>query len=99
VSAAHDLPVIVKHDRRYKDGHPQQAIETEAMTRISPAKSRPNETDLAHVRGQLRLAEMKYLRLHAVKGALGMSGEDVRYFELKLQAEIARWRDAERALL
>ena len=27
----HDLPVIVKHDRRYKDGRPHEAVETEAL--------------------------------------------------------------------
>jgi hypothetical protein len=29
--SAHNLPVIVKHDRRYKDGRPHEAIETEAI--------------------------------------------------------------------
>jgi hypothetical protein len=29
--AAHDLPVIVKRDRRYKDGRPHEAVETEAI--------------------------------------------------------------------
>jgi len=28
----YDLPVIVKHDRRYKDGRPHQAVETEAIS-------------------------------------------------------------------
>jgi len=28
----HDLPVIVKHDRRYKDGHAHEAVETEAIS-------------------------------------------------------------------
>jgi hypothetical protein len=27
----HRLPVIVKHDRRYKDGRPHEAVETEAL--------------------------------------------------------------------
>ena len=27
----HNLPVIVKHDRRYKDGRPHEAVETEAL--------------------------------------------------------------------
>jgi hypothetical protein len=27
----YDLPVIVKHDGRYKDGHPHEAVETEAL--------------------------------------------------------------------
>ena len=27
----YDLPVIIKRDRRYKDGHPHEAIETEAL--------------------------------------------------------------------
>ncbi len=29
--SAHRLPVIVKHDRRYKDGRPHEAVETEAI--------------------------------------------------------------------
>ena len=29
--AAHRLPIIVKRDRRYKDGHPHEAVETEAL--------------------------------------------------------------------
>src|SRR5262245_55303399 len=28
----YDLPVIVKHDRRYKDGRPHEAVETEAIS-------------------------------------------------------------------
>jgi hypothetical protein len=28
---AHELPVIIKRDRRYKDGRPHQAVETEAL--------------------------------------------------------------------
>jgi hypothetical protein len=28
----YSLPVIVKHDRRYKDGHPHEAVETEAIS-------------------------------------------------------------------
>jgi hypothetical protein len=28
----YDLPVIIKHDRRYKDGRPHQAVETEAIS-------------------------------------------------------------------
>jgi hypothetical protein len=28
---AHSLPVIIKHDRRYKDGRPHEAVETEAI--------------------------------------------------------------------
>jgi len=28
----YDLPVIVKHDRRYKDGRPHEAVETEALS-------------------------------------------------------------------
>ena len=28
----YDLPVIEKHDRRYRDGHPHQAVETEALS-------------------------------------------------------------------
>ena len=30
--AEHGLPTIVKHDRRYKDGHPHEAVETEALS-------------------------------------------------------------------
>jgi hypothetical protein len=30
--AEYDLPVIVKHDRRYNDGRPHQAVETEALS-------------------------------------------------------------------
>jgi hypothetical protein len=30
--AAYSLPVIIKHDRRYKDGHPHEAVETEAIS-------------------------------------------------------------------
>jgi len=30
--AAYDLPVIIKHDRRYKDGRPHEAVETEAIS-------------------------------------------------------------------
>jgi len=26
------LPVIIKHDRRYKDGRPHEAVETEAIS-------------------------------------------------------------------
>jgi hypothetical protein len=29
---AYDLPVITKHDRRYKDGKPHEAVETEAIS-------------------------------------------------------------------
>jgi hypothetical protein len=29
---AYDLPVITKHDRRYKDGRPHEAVETEAIS-------------------------------------------------------------------
>jgi hypothetical protein len=29
---AYNLPVIVKHDRRYKDGRPHEAVETEAIS-------------------------------------------------------------------
>jgi hypothetical protein len=29
---AHNLPIIVKRDRRYKDGRPHQAVETEAIS-------------------------------------------------------------------
>jgi hypothetical protein len=28
----YDLPVIIKHDRRYKDGRPHEAVETEAIS-------------------------------------------------------------------
>jgi hypothetical protein len=28
----YDLPTIIKHDRRYKDGRPHQAVETEALS-------------------------------------------------------------------
>jgi hypothetical protein len=28
----YDLPTIVKHDRPYKDGHPHEAVETEAIS-------------------------------------------------------------------
>jgi hypothetical protein len=28
----YDLPIITKHDRRYKDGHPHEAVETEAIS-------------------------------------------------------------------
>jgi len=28
----YDLPVITKHDRRYKDGRPHEAVETEAIS-------------------------------------------------------------------
>jgi hypothetical protein len=28
----YDLPVIIKHDHRYKDGHPHEAVETEAIS-------------------------------------------------------------------
>jgi len=28
----HNLPVIIKHDRRYADGHPHEAVETEAIS-------------------------------------------------------------------
>jgi hypothetical protein len=28
----YSLPVIVKHDRRYADGHPHEAVETEAIS-------------------------------------------------------------------
>jgi hypothetical protein len=28
----HDLPVIIKHDRRYKDSRPHEAVETEAIS-------------------------------------------------------------------
>jgi hypothetical protein len=28
----YDLPVIVKRDRRYTDGHPHEAVETEAIS-------------------------------------------------------------------
>jgi hypothetical protein len=27
----YDLPRIIKRDRRYKDGHPHEAVETEAL--------------------------------------------------------------------
>ena len=27
----YDLPVIIKHDRRYSDGRPHEAVETEAL--------------------------------------------------------------------
>ena len=30
--AAYSLPVIIKHDRRYKDGRPHEAVETEAIS-------------------------------------------------------------------
>jgi hypothetical protein len=30
----HRLPSILKHDRRYKDGHPHEAVETEALSQI-----------------------------------------------------------------
>ena len=30
--AAYNLPVIIKHDRRYKDGRPHEAVETEAIS-------------------------------------------------------------------
>jgi hypothetical protein len=30
--AAYDLPVIIKRDRRYKDGRPHEAVETEAIS-------------------------------------------------------------------
>ena len=32
----YDLPVIVKHDRRYKDGRPHEAVETEAISQRVP---------------------------------------------------------------
>ena len=28
---AYDLPVIIKRDRRYRDDHPHEAVETEAI--------------------------------------------------------------------
>jgi hypothetical protein len=28
----YDLPMIIKHDRRYKDGRPHEAVETEAIS-------------------------------------------------------------------
>ncbi len=28
----YDLPMILKRDRRYKDGHPHEAVETEAIS-------------------------------------------------------------------
>jgi hypothetical protein len=30
--ASYNLPTIVKRDRRYKDGHPHEAVETEALS-------------------------------------------------------------------
>jgi hypothetical protein len=30
----HDLPVITKHDRRYKDGRPHDAVESEAISQL-----------------------------------------------------------------
>ena len=30
----HDLPRIIKHDRRYKDGRPHEAVETEALSQV-----------------------------------------------------------------
>jgi hypothetical protein len=30
--AAYSLPVIIKHDRRYRDGDPHEAVETEAIS-------------------------------------------------------------------
>ena len=32
--AEHGLPIITKRDRRYSDGHPHQAVETEALRQI-----------------------------------------------------------------
>jgi hypothetical protein len=29
--AQYNLPIIIKHDRRYKDGRPHEAVETEAL--------------------------------------------------------------------
>jgi hypothetical protein len=31
---ARSLPRIIKHDRRYKDGHPHEAVETEALSQV-----------------------------------------------------------------
>ena len=28
----HNLPIIIKHDHRYKDGRPHEAVETEAIS-------------------------------------------------------------------
>jgi hypothetical protein len=52
---AHDLPVIIKRDRRYKDGRPHEAVETEAISQMvltTILRGRLNEVlpePLAHV--------------------------------------------------
>ena len=54
----YDLPVIEKHDRRYNDGHPHEAVETEALSqtiiveivrsRLDQLLPEPLETVLEH---------------------------------------------------
>jgi hypothetical protein len=49
----HDLPLIIKHDRRHKDGCPREAVETEA---ISQRCARRHATDPPHRRLRPRTA-------------------------------------------